>query len=381
MRFTNIRLQNWRNFKNAEVELSSRAFLVGPNAAGKSNLLDAFRFLRDVSIGGLAAAVDSRGGISSLRCVQATSNTDIGISVDMGSDTEPKLWSYALKFNRHKVLKEPAVVSEEVAAGGKLILKRPTDRDNSDAVLLTQTHLEQVQQNEKFREIANFFRSVRYLHVVPQVVRDARRAVSSEDDPFGGDLLARMKATTKKSRDARLKQINKALQIAVPQFEDLVLEDDELGRPHLKARYKHWRPRGAFHTEDVFSDGTLRLIGFLWAIGERNAGPLLLEEPELSLHDAIVEQLPIMIARAQKRSGRQTIITTHSEAMLNDTGLGLDEVHRLVPTDNGTEIETARHNTRVRSLVEKGLNVGEAVMPEVRPSSIDQLSSFDVVAN
>jgi hypothetical protein len=119
MRFTNIRLQNWRNFKNAEVELSSRAFLVGPNAAGKSNLLDAFRFLRDVSIGGLAAAVDSRGGISSLRCVQATSNTDIGISVDMGSDTEPKLWSYALKFNRHKVLKEPAVVSEEEVSGPK----------------------------------------------------------------------------------------------------------------------------------------------------------------------------------------------------------------------------------------------------------------------
>ena len=381
MRFTHIRLQNWRNFKNAEVDLSSRAFFVGPNAAGKSNILDAFRFLRDVSIGGLAAAVDARGGISSLRYVQATSNTDIGIAVNMGTDSEPKLWSYALKFNRHKALKVPAVVSEEVSTGGQSVLKRPKDRDNSDPILLTQTHLEQVQQNEKFREVASFFRGVRYLHVVPQVVRDARRAVSSEDDPYGGDLLARMKATPKKSRDARLKQINKALQIAVPQFEDLILEDDDLGRPHLRARYKHWRPRGAFHTEEVFSDGTLRLIGFLWAIGERNAGPLLLEEPELSLHDAIVEQLPVMIARAQKRSGRQTIITTHSEAMLNDTGLGLDEVHRLVPTDNGTEIETARHNSRVRGMVEKGLNVGEAVMPEVRPSNIDQLSIFDVVAH
>jgi predicted ATPase len=313
--------------------------------------------------------------------VQATSNTDIGIAVHMGTDSEPRLWSYALKFNRHKTLKVPAVVSEDVSAGGHSVLKRPKDRDNSDPILLTQTHLEQVQQNEKFREIASFFRGVRYLHVVPQVVRDARRAVSSEDDPYGGDLLARMKATPKKSRDARLKQINKALQIAVPQFEDLILEDDELGRPHLRARYKHWRPRGAFHTEEVFSDGTLRLIGFLWAIGERNAGPLLLEEPELSLHDAIVEQLPVMIARAQKRSDRQTIITTHSEAMLNDTGLGLDEVHRLVPTDNGTEIETAKQNSRVRGMVQKGLNVGEAVMPEVRPSNIDQLSTFDVVAN
>ena len=91
MRFTHIRLQNWRNFKNAEVDLSSRAFFVGPNAAGKSNILDAFRFLRDVSIGGLASAVDTRGGISSLRCVQATSNTDIGIAVDMGTDSEPRL--------------------------------------------------------------------------------------------------------------------------------------------------------------------------------------------------------------------------------------------------------------------------------------------------
>ena len=154
-----------------------------------------------------------------------------------------------------------------------------------------------------------------------------------------------------------------------------------MGRPHLRARYKHWRPRGAFHTEEVFSDGTLRLIGFLWAIGERDAGPLLLEEPELSLHDAIVEQLPIMIARAQKRSNRQVIVTTHSEAMLNDPGLGLDEVHRLVPTENGTEIETASHNSRMRTLVDKGLNLGEVVMPEVRPTNIDQLSSFDVVSN
>ena len=132
MRFTHIRLQNWRNFKNAEVDLSSRAFFVGPNAAGKSNLLDAFRFLRDVSIGGLAAAVDARGGISSLRCVQATSNTDIGIAVEMGTDPGPNLWSYALKFNRHKTLKVPTVVSEEVSRGGEPVLKRPKDRDNSD---------------------------------------------------------------------------------------------------------------------------------------------------------------------------------------------------------------------------------------------------------
>ena len=107
---------------------------------------------------------------SSLRCVQATSNTDIEIAVDIGTDANPKLWSYAVKFNRHRVLKVPAVVNELVAKDSAPLLTRPNDPDKSDPVLLTQTHLQQVQQNEAFREIAGFFRSVRYLHVAPRLL-------------------------------------------------------------------------------------------------------------------------------------------------------------------------------------------------------------------
>ena len=49
MKFNRLRLENWRNFLSVDVELQRRVFLVGPNAAGKSNILDAFRFLRDMS--------------------------------------------------------------------------------------------------------------------------------------------------------------------------------------------------------------------------------------------------------------------------------------------------------------------------------------------
>ncbi len=42
-RFTYLRLENWRNFRQIEVELGRKVFRVGPNAAGKSNLLDALR--------------------------------------------------------------------------------------------------------------------------------------------------------------------------------------------------------------------------------------------------------------------------------------------------------------------------------------------------
>ena len=41
-------VKNWRNFREINVELSARQFMVGPNASGKSNLLDIFRFLRDI---------------------------------------------------------------------------------------------------------------------------------------------------------------------------------------------------------------------------------------------------------------------------------------------------------------------------------------------
>ncbi len=42
MRIRKVHLENWKNFLAVDIELGSRAFFVGPNAAGKSNLLDAF---------------------------------------------------------------------------------------------------------------------------------------------------------------------------------------------------------------------------------------------------------------------------------------------------------------------------------------------------
>ncbi|KAB2958022.1 MAG: AAA family ATPase, partial [Thermoanaerobaculia bacterium] len=73
LRFSRLKLENWRNFGSADVALASRVFIVGPNASGKSNFLDAFRFLHDiVSVGGgLEEAVRRRQGISKIRALSA----------------------------------------------------------------------------------------------------------------------------------------------------------------------------------------------------------------------------------------------------------------------------------------------------------------------
>jgi hypothetical protein len=72
-------VKNWRNFQRVSVALRERQFIVGANASGKSNLLDVFRFLRDIAKtegGGLQKAVKDRGGVSKIRSlVQRGGNT------------------------------------------------------------------------------------------------------------------------------------------------------------------------------------------------------------------------------------------------------------------------------------------------------------------
>ena len=48
MLITRLKLKNWRNFRDVDVQLGPRGYVIGANASGKSNLLDVFRFLRTI---------------------------------------------------------------------------------------------------------------------------------------------------------------------------------------------------------------------------------------------------------------------------------------------------------------------------------------------
>jgi predicted ATPase len=375
-RFTQVALENWRNFARVEVALQRRVFLEGANASGKSNFIDVFRFLQDiVSVGGgFQQAVKKRGGVSSIRCLAARRFSDIVVKVSIGSDSAPPSWEYELRFNQDSS-RQPVIKEERVTKGREEILRRPNEGDKLDSKRLTQTYLEQLQANQAFRDIAVFFASVRYLHIVPQLIREPDRSVGRRNDPFGGDFLEQMASTSEHTRVARLKRIREALQVALPQLQELELWRDNRGTPHLRGKYEHWRPQGAWQTEEHFSDGTLRLLGLLWAALD-GTGPLLLEEPELSLHSEVVRFIPQMFARIQRRTARQIIISTHSTDLLRDEGIGLDEVLILEPGNEGTTVRPAHAFMEIRTLLEGGLSLADAVVPRTRPQHVDQLSLF-----
>jgi predicted ATPase len=376
MRFTRLFLQSWRNFLKVDVPLRERMFVVGPNASGKSNLLDAFRFLRDIADprGGFQHAVQSRGGVSRLRSLHARRQTDVIVDVTM--DLEDTSWHYRLAFAQDNV-RRPSVREEKVWKNEKLLLDRPDDPDREDPGRLGQTHLEQVNANRAFRDVTEFFAQVRYLHIVPQLIRDPDRygRTNGGQDPYGGDFLehlARIQKDQKRTFESRLRRINEALRVAVPQLKQLQLEKDETGRPHLRGLYEHWRPDAGWQGEDQFSDGTLRLLGLLWSVLD-GSGPLLLEEPELSLHEAIVRHLPGVMWRATRKTRRQLFVSTHSPSLLSDPSIAAEEVLLLRPTREDTEVTAASDNAEIRALLEGDIPIGEAVLPRVAPAHPDQL--------
>jgi hypothetical protein len=245
---------------------------------------------------------------------------------------------------------------------------------------LTQTHLEQINTNKDFRDVVRFFESIKYLHLVPQLVRhaEAYSGPGVPGDPFGRGFLELMMNTPIKTRRARLRKIESALVSAVPQLKELADVWDKAGKPHLEAVYEHWRAKGAKQREDQFSDGTLRLIGLLWAFLE-GAPLLLLEEPELSLHAAIVRRLPALLFRIQqqrKKQAGQVIMSTHSVDLLSDKGIGGEEVLLLTPGSEGSKIAPASSVKEVRDLLVEGLSIADAVMPRTNPINIGQLDLF-----
>lgn len=376
LRFTQVHLKNWRNFVTVDVDLQRRVFLTGPNAAGKSNLLDVFRFLHDIASvgGGFQEAVGHRGGVSRLRCLAARRYPDIVLQVRIGTDDAAPDWQYELHLSQDN-RQRPLIKKERVAKHEVDLLIRPNAEDEKDPERLTQTYLEQVNVNHDFREVADFFASIRYLHIVPQLVREPERSVGRKNDPFGGDFLEQIARTPEKTRNARLRRIRDALRVAVPQLSEVELSRDVRGTPHLRGNYEHWRPQGAWQTEEQFSDGTLRLMGLLWAALD-GTGPLLLEEPELSLHPEVVRFVPQMFARIQRRSGRQVCISTHSPDLLKDDGIGLDEVLLLVPGVEGTTIKLASDFPEIQGLLEGGLSIADAVLPRTSPARAEQLTLF-----
>ena len=98
------------------------------------------------------------------------------------------IWGFSQEPRGHR---RAYLTHEKVWKENRLLLNRPDKDDKADMDRLTQTFLEQINVNAKFREIAQFLQNVTYLHLVPQLLRfaDSIQGRIVEEDPFGQGFL------------------------------------------------------------------------------------------------------------------------------------------------------------------------------------------------
>lgn len=355
-------LKNWKNFQHAEWYPTRQAYVIGPNASGKSNLLDAFLFLHDVCTpvgGGLQKAVQNRGGMQKLRSHHVRRDMEVRIDVHCArrsGDPKPS-WRYSLGFVSSGRRSRSVMIShEEVWKDDHCLLSRPAGLGVDDVQRVMATYLEQTHADAQLRELVQFLAGISHLILVP----------------VWQDLHEQIAGCRQRVRDSRLHKIAFVLSRAIPQIEALrIVRDVSTGRSHLEARLAHKRRRDFWMREDQLSHGTFRLIAIMWMLLD-GATMLLLNEPESSLHRDVVAQLPHIIDRCQHQGKRhqQVIVSTHSETLLANKAIDPNGLAVLVPTCDGTCIRPPSAEERIG--LEAGFSIADVVLPQTRTEHFDQ---------
>ncbi|MCX6049788.1 MAG: AAA family ATPase [Chloroflexi bacterium] len=89
---THLRLKNWRSLRDVEIaDLTPITVFIGANSSGKTNILDALYFLRNIAEYGIVETVFTWGGRQKICSVNATPVEPIGIEFTYSSPAKTRL--------------------------------------------------------------------------------------------------------------------------------------------------------------------------------------------------------------------------------------------------------------------------------------------------
>lgn len=325
-------LRNYKSIAACDVSMSNLTFLVGANGSGKSNFLEALRFVTDCLRNSLDHALRDRGGIKEVRRRSSGHPTHFGIRLEFRLSDDSRghyafdvasrpQGAYVVQheecFLRHgtsgTVIGQYAVEEGRVTSG---TIKGPP------AAFRDRLYLVNVSGLHEFRPVYEALSSMGFYNLNPDVIR----GLQSPDPGLlltrdGGNIASVL--STLGNRDPRLRsRIEEYLSKIVPGVsgvesisigpkETLQFRQDVSGAKHP------WRFLAA-----NMSDGTLRALGILVALFQNGTSsgfgvPFVgIEEPETALHPAAAGILTDGLTDASEHT--QVAVTSHSPELLDN---------------------------------------------------------------
>ena len=405
-RISRVWAKNFRSIENLELDLESLTVLVGPNASGKSNIVDVLHFISDAMNVGLDSALTSRRGDHVARRISSKRrfiDVTVGLTIDNKESTIDYQFVVRLyKDARHRVVREEVrlTFSESDAANlhleitnGKLTepkLKRPkgigakdfesllgrmrdSAREITDELDVTglafpfqsllatinffhPVHFSRstdrfLDQFHKLREAHRFQQNMRFYHIFPDALREPQLLSSKYPLEEHGENLASVLADMKSKKSTYLPELVSVLGQVVPGLKDISVTR---AGGHLVIRLLHQEgddpKKGIWLNASQESDATLRTLGLLVALYQDPTPPFIaIEEPELTIHPGALSVLADLISETSHRT--TVLVTTHSPELLDR--LPIDCI-RSVEAHGGATIvgPVAEHQ---KNAVSKGL--------------------------
>ena len=301
-RITRIRAKNYRSIRELDMELGSLTVLVGPNASGKSNVLDVFRFIRDAISHGLDFAVSQRHGIRSLRHQHRPGRgrpRDLEVGFNATVQESSLEYSFILTSDSnggHRVKREYGWYRPHTASsarvvfdikGGRVIKPQPVpdfelgDLDTEDLSFFRYRRflLDGTSKESEFPRPSvsgSMYRINRELsrlgfhHVFPNTIREPQRQIAPDRlDEYGENLASVLREMHRSKAKSRLRNLRRVLKQVTPGITD-VRSTPAGGYLVLKFKHSNITEGGEMWLDAAQeSDGTLRMLALLTAIYQR----------------------------------------------------------------------------------------------------------------
>jgi predicted ATPase len=358
---TRMTVSNYRSIgEDVSVEFEPLTVLVGINGSGKSNLLDAPRFVAQSLTDGLENAVEERHGFDSLRRDVGGPRGEVRVALELEHAEWEAAYSVALTAPKRKP-DEYSVRSESLEVLHKGTGRMDTLKKNArGTVSSTWSGLDApvrdtrslallaVGGDARLEPVVEALRGIETYALFPEGLRNpsrpSQRAYLSKFGDNWPSIVRRVMAT-QAARDLRL-----SLDRVTGDIVDL--RALRLGAGYLVTEFEHARATGKPQWFDAAreSDGTLRVAGILTALVQEPALTLIgVEEPEQTVHAGVVPILVEFLREASRAS--RVVVTTHSPDLLD---LVPPEAIRVVDRIDGTT-RVARLDGGQQALVKQRL--------------------------